>query len=150
MSGTPERSVSGAPQGVYPREQRVRKRAEFLEIQSRGRRVNTSSFMLVMRAREPSVARLGITVSRRIGNAVVRNRVKRLVREAFRATRTLWAADIDLVVIVRRARPAATLQEVVAEWQGAAGEVLRRTEQARKDRVAREAGPAETHESSGT
>jgi ribonuclease P protein component len=48
--------------------------------------------------------RLGITVSRKVGNAVVRNRIKRGIREWFRRCRDEMAGDIDLVVI---ARPAA-------------------------------------------
>jgi len=46
--------------------------------------------------------RLGLSVSRRLGNAVVRNRLKRLVREAFRLTRGQLPAGIDLIVIPRR------------------------------------------------
>ena len=42
------------------------------------------------RSGTPAPARLGITASRRVGGAVVRNRAKRLVREAFRATPELW------------------------------------------------------------
>ena len=51
-----------------------------------------------------SVGRLGITVSRRVGNAVVRNRLKRRVREWYRRERSALASGLDLVVI---ARPAA-------------------------------------------
>ncbi len=49
--------------------------------------------------------RLGITTSRKVGNAVVRNRVKRRVREWFRRSRSSIAAGSELLVI---ARPAAT------------------------------------------
>jgi len=51
----------------------------------------------------PPVARLGITVSRKVGNAVVRNRVKRSVREWFRARRPRLAPGVELVVIGRSA-----------------------------------------------
>lgn len=46
--------------------------------------------------------RLGLTVSRKVGGAVVRNRVKRRVREWFRLSRAQLSAGVDLVVIARR------------------------------------------------
>jgi ribonuclease P protein component len=45
--------------------------------------------------------RLGLSVSRRVGGAVVRNRWKRLLREAFRATRPQLPQGLDLIVIPR-------------------------------------------------
>lgn len=45
-----------------------------------------------------SISRLGLSVSRRVGNAIVRNRWKRLIREAFRTQRHLLPTGIDLVV----------------------------------------------------
>ena len=50
----------------------------------------------------PDRARLGITVSRKVGNAVVRNRFKRRTREWFRSQRSLLNPELDLVVIARR------------------------------------------------
>ncbi len=44
--------------------------------------------------------RLGLTVSRRVGHAVKRNRIKRRLREAFRLGRDQWATGLDLVVVV--------------------------------------------------
>ena len=48
-----------------------------------------------------SHARIGISVSRRVGNAVVRNQWKRKLREAFRKVKTQFSADLDVVVVVR-------------------------------------------------
>jgi ribonuclease P protein component len=72
-------------------------------------------------------ARLGITASRKIGGAVQRNRAKRLVRAAFRATLELFPAGIDLVVIVRKPLEKLRLDAVVREWRSAAGVLGRRT-----------------------
>ena len=82
---------------------------------------------------QPAATRLGITASRRIGNAVVRNRMKRLVKEAFRSTRELWPPDLDVVVIVREGRVSLGLGEVVGEWHGARDRILTRVAQARTD-----------------
>jgi ribonuclease P protein component len=66
-------------------------------------RYQTVHFVVyAMGSGELKPARLGTTVSRRIGGAVVRNRVKRRVRECFRTNlRTLLPAGTDLVVIAR-------------------------------------------------
>jgi ribonuclease P protein component len=106
----------------------VRKRSEFERIQSTGSRVNTERFVLILaRQTDPvGAARLGITASRRIGNAVARSRAKRLVREAFRATSELFPPELDLVVVVRRPLGDLKLQAVVEEWQAAASTIRRR------------------------
>jgi ribonuclease P protein component len=106
----------------------VRKRAEFERIQRGGERVQTARFVLIL-SRNPAdtaPARLGITASRKIGGAVVRNRAKRLVRAAFRETSDLFAPGIDLVVIVRRSLAGSLLADVVAEWRGARTALERR------------------------
>jgi ribonuclease P protein component len=117
-----------APVQKPNRRRRVRKRAEFERIQRTGERINTRRFVLIL-SRQPGgsqPSRLGVTASRKVGNAVVRNRAKRVVREAFRATRSLWPSPMDLVVIVRRPLSSTSLGEVVDEWRGAAPRIVRR------------------------
>ena len=65
---------------------RLHRSAEFLQLQRKGVRVQTGHFVLYAghAGRGDERNRLGVTVSRRIGSAVVRNRVKRRVRECFR------------------------------------------------------------------
>lgn len=72
--------------------------------------------MLVARDGAPT-ARLGITVTRKIGNAVHRNRVKRSVREAFRKKRGILPEGISLVVIARDGSPRLAAREVEAELE---------------------------------
>jgi ribonuclease P protein component len=115
------------PSGRFPSASRVRKRSEFLNIQERGQRVSTARFVLILSANAAAgSARLGITASRRVGNAVVRARAKRLIREAFRATRELWPPGIDLVVIVKRSPGDSKLDSVVTEWIGARAQIEKR------------------------
>jgi ribonuclease P protein component len=106
----------------------VRKRAEFERIQRSGERVHTERFVLIVarQADAGAPARLGITASRKIGGAVVRNRAKRLVRAAFRALPALLAPGFDLVVIVRKPLGELGLSDVIAEWNAASGKLRER------------------------
>lgn len=87
----------------FPRAARVRKRPDYLAIQNRGRRASGSHLLLFG---QPGHGRLGVTVSRKVGGAVVRNRLKRWIRECWRRRRPEPSADpaLDVVVV---ARPAA-------------------------------------------
>jgi len=91
--------------------ERIRRRVDYLRIQNSGRKLHAASFVcfgILQDSRLPEgahekdcPARLGITVSRRVGGAVVRNRVKRLVREAFRRHKSMFPAGMELVLIAR-------------------------------------------------
>lgn len=89
----------------FPKRERLRKRAEYLEVQRGGRKVQTDHFLLLSQAQRdagPSAAkaRVGITVSSRVGNAVVRNRCKRWIREFVRHHKTTLPPG-DLVIIAK-------------------------------------------------
>ncbi len=82
---------------------RLRRRSEFLVVQQQGRRLCGGQLVVLALARGGDRPRIGITVSKKIASAVGRNRVKRWVREAFRAV----AADLPPVDVVVVARPGA-------------------------------------------
>jgi ribonuclease P protein component len=68
------------------KEMRLRRRAEFVTVQSEGQKLHGRYLLaLARKRRDPGqVGRLGITVTKKVGNAVVRNRIKRLLREWMR------------------------------------------------------------------
>lgn len=92
----------GQRQGL-PRARRVRKRADYLAVQGGGRRVAGSHYMLFARPSTNTAAstRFGVTVSRKVGGAVVRNKVKRWVRETCRRMQQDVPTGLDLVVVAR-------------------------------------------------
>jgi ribonuclease P protein component len=94
-----------------PKAARLRRRQEFLRVQQRGTRLHAGDVVVIALPAGGRAPRIGITVSSRIGNAVVRNRVKRWVREAFRAVRAEWP-PVDVVVIARAGAPALGLEGV--------------------------------------
>jgi ribonuclease P protein component len=128
------RSAGQTPRS-FDRSRRVRKRSEFQRIQSSSKRVTTRHFILLVAVQEAAApARLGLVVSRRIGGAVARNRVKRLCRECFRLSRALLPSGVDLVIIARQGSESMKLHEVQAEWSGAGTSLRRRASEALAER----------------
>lgn len=91
--------------------ERIRRQSDFQAARREGRRVEGRHFLLHVRPTGGG-RRLGITVSRAVGIATVRNRVKRIVREVYRRERGALPDGIDVVVIARR--PAAAIAYAAA------------------------------------
>lgn len=99
---------------TFPKTARLRKRAEFLQLSSAEHKIAVRGFLVVWRENNLQMARLGITASKKIGCAVVRNRVKRYLREFFRHNRFEMAA-VDVNVIARRESAQMTYPDTVRE-----------------------------------
>lgn len=86
---------------------RLKRRADFERVQSRGRKVHSARFLFLVLARQDggSPARLGLTVTRKVANAVGRNRIKRVLREVFRKNRALFPPGCDVVVVAKDRAP---------------------------------------------
>lgn len=94
---TGETALAG---NTFPPLVRLRKRSEFLRLKDSVNKFATRGILVVWQENNLAYARLGVTVSKKVGCAVTRNRVKRFVRETFRKNRLLIPA-VDLNVIAR-------------------------------------------------
>jgi len=89
--------------GRFPKTRRVRRRPEFTHVFDTGIRIKGRFFTVLMAPNGAGQPRLGLVASRKLGDAVRRNRAKRLIREVFRQAPPLPGRQgIDVVVIPRR------------------------------------------------
>jgi ribonuclease P protein component len=95
--------VEGGParEERFPKALRLTRRTQFLEVQGRGAKVTVEPLLALVLRNQAGVTRLGLTVSSKVGNAVVRNRIRRRLRELFRKRRHELPQGLDLVLIAR-------------------------------------------------
>lgn len=101
--------------------------SDYRAIYGTGLKLNSERFVLFGRENNLDHHRLGITVSRKVGGAVVRNRVKRLFREIFRKSAADLPNHFDLVVNAKRACADASYSDLGAEFIFAARKICRRS-----------------------
>lgn len=111
MSVAPE-----AKSEALPPAERLLARRDFLLVQSKGRRLHGECFVLLVLDRGDGMpSRIGVTVSRKVGNSVVRHRVKRWVRETFRRNKAVFPQSSDVVAIAREGKVPASFDAVQSE-----------------------------------
>lgn len=108
----------------FTKRQRLLKRAAFLQVQRSGKKLHAKHFIVVVLRRleqgdasaDHSEGRVGITVSKKVGIAVKRNRIKRMVREFVRLNPGWLPGGCDVVVIAKRSAAQLTgLADVTAD-----------------------------------
>ena len=110
----------------FPRTARIRRRGEFLSFGRKSEKARTERFVLLARP-TAGPARLGVTVSRKIGSAAVRNRLKRRLREVFRRHPGRSGLRRDLVVIAREGAGELTFDDVLRQFSSAVGSLPTRS-----------------------
>jgi ribonuclease P protein component len=91
--------------------ERLHHPSEFQHVFRHGKKLVTPVFILHSLPTSAPRSRLGMAVSKRVGNAVVRNRVKRLIRELFRRHKAALQPTSDVVFVARRSAAEASLEE---------------------------------------
>ena len=115
---------------TLPRSTRLRSRKAFARVFEQRLRASDPRVILYAAPNDQGIARLGISVSARIGGAVQRNRMKRLVREAFRRLRHELPPGTDWIV-VPKSGPQPTVSDLQRSIRQLAGRLKPRLEQAR-------------------
>lgn len=82
----------------FPKSVHIRSRLDFARVYEQGSRVSDAVLLVTAARNDEPHTRIGLSVSKRCGNAVHRNRWKRLIREAFRLSQAEMPISIDLVV----------------------------------------------------
>lgn len=99
----------------FGRDRRVLRRADYLDTYSSGRRYVGRWLVFFVRPARGSCARLGVTITKKTGSAVVRNRLRRKLRELFRRSSELRAA-VDVVVNVRAGAEEAAFADLARDF----------------------------------
>ncbi|HEX8703912.1 MAG TPA: ribonuclease P protein component [Myxococcaceae bacterium] len=103
---------------AFPKALRLLRRHEFLQVQEGGQKVPSDCLLALVKRNGRGYTRLGLTVSSKVGNAVVRVRLRRLLRELFRKRRGQWPAGLDVVLVVRSSAKEVSFAEMARAFDG--------------------------------
>lgn len=103
-----------------PKEERLRKRKDFDKVFQDGRAFRVGNLKACILSNSLAYTRLGIVTSKKLGTSVVRNRIRRLLRECYRLNKTSLGPGMDLVLIPRKGIPT-TLKGVEEDFKKLVG-----------------------------
>ncbi len=103
---------------TFRKEERICLRADFQRISKEGAKYRSHHFRVSICPNSLTHRRLGITVGKRIGPAVQRNRLKRLIREFFRQNREVLPGSSDLVITAKEGAAGLNFWQVSEELKG--------------------------------
>jgi ribonuclease P protein component len=105
--------------------ERLLSRADFEKLSNNGNRIDSDYFVILYSKNGLGKLRLGVTVSKRVGRAVIRNRVKRLVREYFRLHKTLFSDSYDVNIIAKGGTPELSSRQIRGALETICRNILR-------------------------
>ena len=97
-------------------DEKIRKRRDFLYLYKNGKRYRGKYFKLIHYSNKLKKSRIGIVVGKKVGNAVVRNNVKRWMRTLFRKNKNLVKQPMDILIIFKSEITEASLDELRDEY----------------------------------
>lgn len=112
-------------ESLAPRE-RIKKKKDFLFLYKKGYRFKSKYFNLIGRSNALTYSRVGVVASRKVGNAVARNRAKRWMRELFRRNKDLFECPVDLLIVATAAMEDASWAELREAYIKGIEEIFRK------------------------
>jgi len=110
----------------FKKKDKILKRREFLQLKRCGKRIQDRNFIVIYSDGRVRKNRIGITVSKKLGNAVKRNKIKRLIRENFRMNRDKIAEFMDFNVIAKKKAGEISADMVFKSLDGIFNQIPRR------------------------
>jgi len=117
------RGPAGGASARFARQARLRKHADFDKVYRTGRRLFSAHMTVFFLRRDPGPARVGFTVTRAMGTAVERNRIRRRLREAVRLNLGTVGNGVDVVIHAKKSAQAADFAELREEIARAFGKI---------------------------
>ena len=90
----------------------LKKNSDFKNVYTRGKSYANKYLVMYMLENNQDINRLGISVSKKVGNSVVRHRITRLVRESYRLHENIFNSGLDIVVVARKGASTVTYAEI--------------------------------------
>ena len=90
----------------------VRKNYDFLNVYHHGKSYANKCLVMYIIDNQMSINRFGITVSKKVGNSVIRHRVTRLIRESIRLNEDKFAIGYDIVIVARNTAKGKKYQDI--------------------------------------
>jgi len=99
----------------FPKRERLTHPQEFRSVMKFGKKIPSRNLILFFKENRSQTHRLGLVVSREVGSAAYRNRVKRFIREFFRHHKNRISGTLDMVILVRKNCALKTYKETKEE-----------------------------------
>ena len=90
----------------------LRKNRDFQSVFKNGKSKGNKLFVMYVSEYQPGKNRIGISVSKKVGNSVVRHRLKRLILESYRLHEDMFNSSLDMVIIARNTAKDKSYQEI--------------------------------------